>query len=314
MSATRHSVLRHALLGNRTCRLFVLDMGRGRIVSMNTDGSDAKTVVSGCRLPNGMIVDVEGGHVFWSGMGMANRNDGTIERADLDGRNRRRIIPEGVIFTPKKMFLDGSNRKLYWSDREGMRIMRANLDGSHMETLVETGRGESDRRITSNWCLGVVVDVVRQHIYWSQEGRDKAVSGRLLRAGIKIPRGETAATRTDITTLFEHLSHPIDLEFDSTNRMLYWIDRGPTFRRSTVNRTPIDGDVRHSEVLGDLMEGVSISLDVAADRMYVTEQGGSIYSSRLDGSDKCVVAIAQGSLVAIACADVQSQAGLPALR
>ena len=33
--------------------------------------------------------------------------------------------------------------QLYWSDREGMRVMRANLDGSEIETLVDTSLGDS---------------------------------------------------------------------------------------------------------------------------------------------------------------------------
>jgi hypothetical protein len=48
-----------------------------------------------------IAVDVEAGHLYWSDMGVANRNDGKIERADLGGGNRRTIVPEGATFTPK---------------------------------------------------------------------------------------------------------------------------------------------------------------------------------------------------------------------
>src|SRR5882724_4411201 len=41
--------------------------------------------------------------------------------------------------------------KLYWCDREGM---RANLDGSQIETLVQMGEGEDDRRDQTRWCVG----------------------------------------------------------------------------------------------------------------------------------------------------------------
>jgi hypothetical protein len=82
-------------------RLFVLDLSGGRVFSMNPDGSDSKTLVTGCRLPDGIAVDVEAGHLYWSDIGVANRNDGKIERADLGGGNRRTIVPEGATFTPK---------------------------------------------------------------------------------------------------------------------------------------------------------------------------------------------------------------------
>src|SRR6266403_1603970 len=70
-------------------------------------------------------------------------NDGSILRSDLDGKHVTTIIPPGGTFTPKQIQIDKVNRKLYWSDREGMRVMRANLDGSSIETLVDTSEGDA---------------------------------------------------------------------------------------------------------------------------------------------------------------------------
>ena len=93
--------------------------------------------------------------------------------------------------------------KLYWCDREGMRVMRANLDGSLVETLIETGRGDADRRDQTRWCVGVTIDPERKQIYWTQKGPDNGERGRLLRAGVEIPKGETAADRSDIEVFFD---------------------------------------------------------------------------------------------------------------
>src|SRR6267378_3872969 len=80
-------------------RLFVLELSGGRIHSMNPDGSDRTVIVTDCRLPDGIVVDVEAGHIYWTNMGSSpSANDGSIERADLDGRNRRVIVPQGVTF------------------------------------------------------------------------------------------------------------------------------------------------------------------------------------------------------------------------
>ena len=128
-----------------TARLFVLDLSEGRVFSVNPDGSDKKIIATGGRLPDGIAVDVAAGHLYWTNMGVPNRNDGSIERVDLDGRNRKTIIAEGATFTPKQLQLDKLHGKLYWCDREGMRVMRANLDGSNIETLVETGSTEADQ-------------------------------------------------------------------------------------------------------------------------------------------------------------------------
>ena len=139
-------------------RLFVLDLSGNRVLSLNPDGSDRKVIVHECRMPDGIAVDVEAGHIYWTNMGVPNLNDGSIERADLDGRNRKTIVPQGGTFTPKQLQLEKRSGKLYWSDREGMRVMRANLDGSEIETLVETGQGDADRRDQTKWCVGIAVD------------------------------------------------------------------------------------------------------------------------------------------------------------
>jgi sugar lactone lactonase YvrE len=232
-------------------------------------------------------------------------NDGSIERADIDGKNRRVIVPLGSTFTPKQIQLDDENGKLYWCDREGMRVMRANLDGSQIETLVETGRGDADRRDQTRWCVGITVDPERKQIYWTQKGPDNGDRGRILRAGIEIPRGETAANRSDIEVFFDRLPEPIDLELDRKNRVLYWTDRGDPPRGNTVNRASIDAKPQAPEiVLTHLMEGIGIALDVPGDRMFVTDFAGSIYSARLDGSGERNFLYAQGNLTGIAYAEI----------
>ena len=286
--------------------LFVLDLSGGRVLSMNTDGSNRKVLVTDCRYPDGVAVDAEAGHVYWTNMGIPHLDDGSIERVDLDGRNRKTIVPEGVTFTPKQLHLDKKNGKLYWSDREGMRVMRSNLDGSHVDTLVETGHGDIDRRDQTRWCVGITLDPARRQIYWTQKGPDNAERGRIFRAGIEIPLGEKAAHRSDIELLFDGLPEPIDLELDLDRLALYWTDRGDPPRGNTVNRAPIDGPRPGAPeiVLTHLMEGIGLALDARRDRMFVTDFGGSIYSARLDGSDKQMFLSAQGNLTGIAYAEI----------
>ena len=284
-------------------RLFVLDLSGGRVFSLNPDGSDPKTLVTRCRLPDGLAVDWAAGYIYWTNMGIPHRNDGSIERTDLDGGNRRFIIPEGGTFTPKQLHLEKRGGKLYWSDREGMRVMRANLDGSQVEILVQTGEGEADRHDPSNWCVGISVDPIRRQVYWTQKGADDSEHGRIFRASIDIPRGQTPRSRLDIEVLFDGLPEPIDLELDLEHRILYWTDRGNPPRGNTVSRTPIDGHLNQQVVLGHLMEGIGLALDVRGDRMFVTDLAGSIYCARLSGSEKQPIAMAQGNLSGIAYAE-----------
>jgi DNA-binding beta-propeller fold protein YncE len=286
-------------------QLFVLELSGDRIHSMNLDGTDRKTIVTNCHLPDGIVVDVEAGHIYWTNMGVPNLDDGSIERADLDGGNRRVIVPQGITHTPKQIHLDKKGGKLYWCDREGMRVMRCNLDGSQVETLVEAGRGDVDRRDQNRWPVGITIDPKRNQIYWTQKGPDNGNQGRIFRAGLEIPRGQTAANRSDIEVFFDRLPEPIDLELDHKNRVLYWTDRGDPPRGNTVNRASIDAKPQTPEiVITHLMEGIGIALDVPGDRMFVTDFAGSVYSAKLDGSGERNFLYAQGNLTGIAYAEI----------
>ena len=91
--------------------------------------------------------------------------------------------------------------------------------------------------------------------------------------------------------------------------MLYWTDRGDPPRGNTVNRAPIDGPKPDAPeiVLTHLMEGIGLALDVAGDRMFVTDFGGSVYSARLDGSERKMFLYAQGNLTGVAYAELPAK-------
>src|SRR5437667_9462029 len=286
-------------------RLFVLDLSGGRVLSMKTDGSDETVIAAGCHLPDGIAIDTRAGHVYWTNMGVPSREDGSIERADLDGKNRTTIVPVGNTFTPKQCHLDKDNSKLYWCDREGMRVMRANLDGSNVETLIDTSQGE-DRPgpDATKWCVGIAVDVDGGKFYWTQKGETKAGQGRLFRANIEMTPGQTASARQDIELLYDALPEPIDLDIDPGARNLYWTDRGDPPRGNTVSRAPLDAPAGKRPapeiVFRHLMEGIGLALDLKGVRMFVTDLAGSVYSADLDGSNRRTLLAAQGNLTGIA--------------
>jgi DNA-binding beta-propeller fold protein YncE len=287
-------------------RIIFLDLGAGRVLSANPDGSDLKTLVSeGRKLPDGLAVDVAAGYLYWTNMGNPKANDGTIFRSDLDGRNMTTIIAPGATFTPKQLQIDKPNDKLYWCDREGMRVMRANLDGSRIETLVDTSQGDPRPGADpTKWCVGIAVDAGAGKLYWSQKGGDNAGEGSILRANLDIPSGQTPSSRTDIELLYDKLPEPIDLDLDLENRLLYWTDRGDPPRGNTVNRAPLDVPQAKRPapeiVFTHLMEGIGLALDPKHGRMFITDFGGSVYSANLDGSGPKTLLIAEGNLTGIA--------------
>ncbi len=286
-------------------RLFFLDLSEGRVMSCNPDGSDLRTLVSQAgHMPDGVVVDENSGHIYWTNMGTLGANDGSILRADLDGTNLTTIVPAGGTHTAKQLQLDKKNGKLYWCDREGMRVMRVNLDGSNLETLIETGHGDEDRRDARNWCVGIALDVDRGQVYWTQKGPDNAGQGRIFRAGLEIPTGQTPSTRKDIELLYDGLPEPIDLDLDLTSRTMYWTDRGDPPRGNTVNRAPMDSRKDPEIIFNHLMEGIGLALDLKNNRMFMTDLGGSVYSCGLDGANTKTLQFAKGNLSGIAYAEI----------
>ncbi|HXB72989.1 MAG TPA: hypothetical protein VNY05_32430 [Candidatus Acidoferrales bacterium] len=292
-------------------RIFFLDLGGGRVLSANPDGSDLKVMLKERRNGvDGIAIDAEAGHIFWTNMGKVKLDDGSIERSDLDGTHLTTIVPAGGTFTPKQLKMDAKSGKLYWADREGMRIMRANLDGSKIEALVETASGEEARRDARNWCVGIALDAARGQIYWTQKGGDNANLGTIRRAGMELRQGEDPAHRTDIEVLFDGLPEPIDMDMDLGRRMMYWTDRGDPPRGNTVNRAPMDrpAGVTPQILISGLHEGIGIALDLKGGRMFFTDLGGNVYSARLDGTDKKVLLTGQGPLTGIAYAELPTPA------
>lgn len=283
-------------------RLYFLGMRHRVVYSANPDGSALHVVVKGVKgLSDGIAVDWPERHVYWTNMVTRDPSikstAGSVQRADLDGTHRTTIIPVGGTYRPKQMLLDKKDGKIYWSDREGMRVMRANLDGSDVETLIQTGHPNGERGDARNYCVGIALDLARGQIYWTQRGNDtdQSADGSIRRANINIPEGETAANRSDIQVLFDGLPEPVDLAFDLRTRTMYWTsDGGLAPRANTVSRAPMDPphgvqpkDRTDQQILvRGLQGGIGISLDLEHGRMYFADLGGHVYSANLDGSDK----------------------------
>jgi len=294
-------------------RIFFLDMACGRVLYANPDGSDLKTIVEvGRTLPDGLAVDIEAGHLYWTNMGNPKANDGSILRSDLDGRNVTTVVPPGGTFTPKQLQIEKTTGKLYWCDREGMRVMCANLDGSDVVTLIDTSHGDArPGPDPTKWCVGIALDADGGKVYWTQKGGDNANKGRIFRANIEILPGQTPADRQDVELLYDWLPEPIDLEIDPATRTLYWTDRGDPPRGNTVNRASLDsprGERKVPEIVfSHLMEGIGLALDLKDGRMFITDFGGSVYSANLDGSDQKELLYAIGNLTGIAYAEITTK-------
>lgn len=270
--------------------LFFLDVIRARVIRFSGVELERDVVVNAAGSgPDGVAVDVDGGHIYWTNMGSASQNNGFISRSNLDGSEVTQIVEPGGTFTPKQLKLEPSQHKLYWSDREGMRVQRANLDGSELETLVTIATGEQARRDRANHCVGISVDLEGGFFYWTQKGPDNGGVGSIKRAHLQMPRGETHATRSDVEVLYAGLPEPIDLEVDGQGGYMYWTDRGD----DTVNRAPIEvpegttPDARSDrEILVEgVREAIGITVDYELGHVYYTSADNQLGRVDLDGSN-----------------------------
>jgi hypothetical protein len=230
-------------------------------------------------------------------MGIPTSNDGTIQSCKLDGSDVKPVVPSGAVHTPKQLMIDHENNKLYFCDREGLRVMRCNLDGSEHETVIQTGdwKNEKDSTNQLNWCVGISVNHKEKKFYWTQKGLSKGGKGRIFRAGMDMPKGQNASTRTDIETLFTGLPEPIDLEVDEDTQTLFWTDRGDPPMGNSLNSIKVDGlkgleggekNPKYNLLARQLHEAIGLKIDQVNKHIYITDLGGAVYRYGMDGKDK----------------------------
>lgn len=243
-----------------------------------------RTIITDTGLhPDGIVCD--GTTVFWTTMGeLTGTNefgeavyenvDGGVHAIDVDGTNRRDIIPTGGTTTGKQLALDRAGN-LYWGNREGFALTTAKTDGTGLRDLVQYDGSGQER----DWIVGVALDEANQQVYWSQKGSPEGGDGKILRAGMQIPVGQTAHNRTDIELVWEGLPAPIDLEFDDGR--LFWTDRGRQSGGESLNRAtvPSPGSVGEPpEVLAEGFESpIGLAIDHEMKLAYVADLGGRIW-------------------------------------
>ncbi|KAJ6438801.1 3-hydroxyacyl-CoA dehydrogenase, NAD binding domain [Purpureocillium lavendulum] len=302
--------------------LYIVDIGlstgtfpgllqAGRILVDFQDTKPLKSIVSSQRTPDGIDISESAAKLFWTSMGMPTDKDGAIYASDLDGRNVTEIVSRGSIHTPKQLTVDKENHKIYFADREGLKVMRCNFDGSDMEVLVTTGDSQNEeyRADPMRWCVGVTVSPSTGKFYWTQKGPSKGNKGRIFTAKIAFATGETAETRTDMELLLQDLPEPIDLEIDQADNVLYWTDRGELPFGNSINRLKLDNAVKseapswpgkdYELIARGLHEAIGLKIDEKNRRIYATDLGGSVYRMNMDGGQWKRLHEGSGSLAGI---------------
>ena len=225
-------------------RLFVLELSGDRIHSMNLDGSDRKTIVTDCHLPDGIVVDAKAGHIYWTNMGVPNLDDGSIERADLDGSGIAESLSRKASHTRrnKSTSIRTATQTLLvrprghaGDAREPRRLARRNAGR-------DRPRRQGSARSRPDGALGITIDPKLGKIYWTQKGPTKGgLRPSLLPRQYRHcqRRGARRTAPTSRCCLISCRNPSISSSIWRT-RVLYWTDRGDPPRGNTVNRAPID--------------------------------------------------------------------------
>lgn len=266
---------------------------RGRVLEVSPDGKSVKTLVSGQQLPDGIVLHEPSQRLYWTNMGIPSQNDGHVMSSNRDGSDVKHVVPPGHIHTPKQLTIDAAAHKLYIADREGLRIHRCNLDGSALETLVQTGdlARAAHRADHARWCVGIAVAPALGRFFWTQKGGSKAGEGRIFSARIDMPAGAVASARPDVCCLLDALPEPVDLDYDERSGSLLWTDRGEVPFGNTLNKLKVDslGDAAATKedyeiVVQNFDEAIGLKVDAEAGFCYVADIGGSIWRCGQDGT------------------------------
>lgn len=284
--------------------LYFLNIKTSSIIKMHKESGDLKTIISGLRgTPDGIQVDHANELIYWTNMGRDyNQRDGSIEVCDFNGTHLRQLVGDGAITTPKQLYLDKRHELLYWCDREGGKVMRCRTDGAHCQTLVDRSQSKSGTVDILDQCVGITIDPVCNKFYWTQKGPSKGNKGRIFRANLELPVGETPANRQDIELLYDGLPEPIDLEIDVEHRHLYWTDRGAPPNGNSLNCASVSptGLAQQRVICRGFNEAIGLALEIKQRRVYVADLGGMISRVDLVSGDKQAI-YCQGSLTGITC-------------
>ena len=177
--------------------------------------------------------------------------------------------------------------RLYWTEERDLGwLRRSDLDGSNLETLVETDIAV-ELQMSRPWAIALHYST-RDKIYWT-EWKDGSGTGAIRRSALDGSHVETLVTGLDA---------PHDLAMDPFEHKMYWTD----YRAGTIQRADLDGAGVETLVTGlEAPEHIAVDMDwysvaagkpasptppVLPSRLFWTDgRAGTIQRSDLGGSN-----------------------------
>lgn len=108
---------------------------KGRVMRADLDGGYEQQIATTVGIANGIDVDAAGGKLYWTEYGNGLQDD-VVRRANLDGTQVETLLTGADgLSTPQHIAVDHAGGYFYFADLHAGRVLRAKLDGSHLETI-----------------------------------------------------------------------------------------------------------------------------------------------------------------------------------
>jgi hypothetical protein len=211
-------------------------------------------------------------------------NGGKVLRALADGAQRK-IIAQGKGVGPDGIAVNVSAGQVFWTNMgvpsaDDGTIMRANLDGSSVTTVVPSGGTFTPKQLK--------IDTKNGKLYWSDREGMRVMRSNLDGSRVEplVITGSTATDRQDASTWCVGIA--LDVEGDR----LYWTQKGGdnahqgTIKRAHLDPLPGEDSAHRSDIevlFKNLPEPIDLDLDLEHRLLYWTDRGdGTISRAPLD--------------------------------
>lgn len=141
--------------------IYWTDITTGEILKSDPNGRNIKAIIKGLIYPISLTIDNKNNKLYWCDWDNKRvQQRGYISRSNLDGSAKEILISE-ELNSGGRIKIDEEKGVMYIVDSFGMKIVRANTDGTNMVPIIFSHHPD-----------GFDIDYVRKQMYWTDIVKD----------------------------------------------------------------------------------------------------------------------------------------------